>query len=146
MPIIRTIANAFHVGTTREASISSIREENEMYIPTIKKKKLFRLIDEINPLFTNVVKCQSILETGDYHSNIAKSNKNYFGMKHNSRGLSVGAMNGHAKYTTDSASVADYKRWQAFRIKEYERYYKIKVTNEEQYLHFLDHVVIGKSV
>jgi flagellum-specific peptidoglycan hydrolase FlgJ len=75
------------------------------------------------------VMSQSMLETGNFHSQNFKDNHNLYGMKHSRRGYSLCAGNyGYAVYPHWTASVFDYRDWQQMRYKG------------GDYLHFLDSI------
>ena len=56
----------------------------------------------------SLVYAQAKHETGNFKSAIFKENKNFFGMKINSRSYDVGENRGHAKYLTHIDSILDY--------------------------------------
>jgi hypothetical protein len=58
----------------------------------------------------------------------------------------TGELNGHAAYPSVYNSILDYADWQRIRITAYEKKYNIKITTDEQYMHMLNHVVIGNGV
>lgn len=66
--------------------------------------------------FPDVALAQSMLETGNFTSDIFKENNNLFGMKHPSvrSTVSKGPNRGHASYNNWQDSVKDYKLWQDF--------------------------------
>lgn len=57
---------------------------------------------------------QMKIESGNYSSNIAKKNNNYFGMRQpgSRMTVSLGAKNGYAKYRNWAYSILDYALWQ----------------------------------
>ena len=69
-----------------------------------------------NVKFPDIALAQSMLETGNFTSDIFKANNNLFGMKHPSvrPTVSKGPNRGHANYKNWQDSVKDYKLWQDF--------------------------------
>lgn len=91
-------------------------------------------------------------------SKIAEGNKNPLGMKVNSRGYAINYPRDknckdylpcidctHACYNTWGDALKDYAEWQSQRLSAYERHYGRKVTTQEDYLNFLDDLVIGNK-
>lgn len=79
----------------------------------------------------HIVYSQMRLESGNYESNLAKHNNNYFGMKQpQSRAtLSIGEKDGYATYKSWTYSILDYWMWQkryANGLTEEEYYDKLK--------------------
>ena len=80
------------------------------------------------------------LESGNYSSNIAKNNNNYFGMKqpYSRQTLSIGETNGYATYKSWTYSILDYWMWQkryANGLTENEYYEKLSsYASDEDYI------------
>lgn len=108
-----------------------------------------------------IVVCQMYHEATDPRnrgklSRIGEGNKNPFGMKVNSRGYAINYPRDkncteklpcvdciHACYSTFTDAILDYKEWQAIRLNAYEAYYHKQVVTDEDYLEFLDNLVLG---
>ena len=103
------------------------------------------LLIKHNVRFYNIVLAQSKLETGFYSSKIFRENKNTVGMKFNKRGYATGTKNGHAEYSTLEDCIIDYSLWQKQKIKAYEKRFGT-IDSETKYMHFLNNIVVGKSV
>lgn len=87
-------------------------------------------IEKLNIQHPNIVYAQMRLESGNYESNLAKNNNNYFGMKqpYHRRTLSIGETNGYATYESWVHSIIDYALWQkkyAYNLSEQEYYEKL---------------------
>lgn len=87
----------------------------------------------IDPRFTLVVLAQDTWETNWGKSAICLTNHNRFGMRHNTRGYSLGPRSQHAYYERPSDSLRDYGLWQAKMLKA-----RPDVQTEEDYLNMLD--------
>lgn len=79
---------------------------------------------------------QMKIESGNYQSNIAKTNNNYFGMRHPAQRLTVslGNKNGYARYRNWAYSILDYALWQrryAWNLTEEEYLTKLSNTYAE---------------
>lgn len=98
--------------------------------------------------FPRIALAQSVLETGYFESSIFRGNNNAFGIKRNAHGFSQDLPECtdrvHACYSRISDSILDYLIWQRRRLEAYERKHG-PVKTEEEYLHFLDNLVIGKG-
>lgn len=72
------------------------------------------LMDDLNMQHPQIVLAQMKLESGHYQSNLAKTNNNYFGMRHPAQRLtvSVKSKNGYAHYRNWAYSILDYALWQ----------------------------------
>lgn len=98
-------------------------------------KNLLKSIDIQHP---HIVYAQMCLESGNFASDLAKSNNNYFGMKHPNKRptFSIGRKNGYANYRSWVYSVLDYAMWQRYYMnelteREYLRRLKNYATDEE---------------
>jgi len=83
-----------------------------------------------------IVLAQMKIESGNYKSNIAKTNNNYFGMRHPAQRLTVslGNKNGYARYRNWAYSILDYALWQrryAWNLTEEEYLTKLSNTYAE---------------
>lgn len=72
------------------------------------------LMHDLDIQHPNIVLAQMKLESGHYQSNLAKTNNNYFGMRHPAQRLtvSVKSKNGYAHYRNWAYSILDYALWQ----------------------------------
>lgn len=88
------------------------------------------LMDTLLIEHPHIVYAQMRLESGNFKSNIAKTNNNFFGMRHPRVRITMsrGSLNGFASYDSWSYSVLDYAIWQ--------RMYASGLT-EEEYLEML---------
>ena len=88
------------------------------------------LMDTLLVEYPHIVYAQMRLESGNFKSNIAKNNNNFFGMRHPRVRVTMsrGSLNGYASYDSWSYSVLDYAIWQ--------RMYASGLT-EEEYLEML---------
>lgn len=96
-------------------------------------KKLFKeYLLEINIKFPEIIYGQAVVETGDFTSNIFKSNNNLFGMKMaKSRATTnQGADFGHAVYSHWKESVLDYALYQCA--------YLSNINSKQEYLQYLN--------
>ena len=92
---------------------------------------LVDFLEETNIKFPHIVLAQSILETGNYKSEVFMMNHNLFGMKqaHIRPTTALGTSIGHAYYNNWKESVYDYALYQAAYLKN--------VKNEDQYMDYL---------
>lgn len=97
-------------------SLSSVPLSDSMALSVIKE------FDIQHPY---IVLAQMNIESGNYQSNLANSNNNYFGMRHPTQRLTVslGNKNGYARYRNWAYSILDYALWQ--------RRYTWNLTEEE---------------
>lgn len=98
------------------------------------KDSVSNLIFELNLEYPNIVLAQSILESGNFTSNVFKENNNPFGMKIplNRATTAKGIKNGHAYYSSIREAVIDYAFLQAYYYKEAKSeddYYRILAKN-----------------
>jgi len=96
------------------------RSDKEVKIVTeqadpFTQEKLTSYLSDLNVKFPQIVYAQAVLETGEFKSEIFKSNNNLFGMKEAKvrPTTNCGTDRGHALYTTWQASVLDYALYQA---------------------------------
>lgn len=135
-----------------ESKIDSIKHSTSYAHTTNQEVSVFCLLEKYSIKFPNIVLAQSLLETGYYLSHIFLTNFNLFGMKVSSRGYHIPTTSllhkqrcgdaVHACYESIERSVQDYAEWQQVRMGEYEALYG-KISNEEEYLQFLDNLVIS---
>lgn len=93
-------------------------------------------IEESDIQHPYIVLAQMKIESGNYQSNIAKKNNNYFGMRHPAQRLTVslGNKNGYARYRNWAYSILDYALWQrryAWNLTEEEYLTKLSNTYAE---------------
>ena len=80
----------------------------------INAEKVLTLIDTLNVEHPHIVFAQMRLESGNFKSDLAKNNDNFFGMKYPRQRATVaqGVDRGYAYYRSWSYSVLDYAIWQ----------------------------------
>ena len=85
------------------------------------------LMQELGIEHPHIVFAQMRIESGNFKSNIATTNNNFFGMKHPKQRIttSKGNKNGYASYENWALSVVDYGLWQ--------RRYASGLTEDEYY-------------
>lgn len=93
-------------------------------------------IEESDIQHAYIALAQMKIESGNYQSNIAKVNNNYFGMRHPAQRLTVslGNKNGYARYRNWAYSILDYALWQrryAWNLTEEEYLTKLSNTYAE---------------
>jgi flagellum-specific peptidoglycan hydrolase FlgJ len=94
------------------------------------------VIKEFDIQHPYIVLAQMKIESGNYQSNLANSNNNYFGMRHPTQRLTVslGNKNGYARYRNWAYSILDYALWQrryAWNLTEKEYLTKLSNTYAE---------------
>ena len=96
----------------------------------ISAESVLTLLDILNVEHPHIVFAQMLLESGNFKSDFAKNNNNFFGMKYPRQRATVaqGADRGYAYYRSWSYSVLDYAIWQ--------RIYASGLT-EDEYLEML---------
>lgn len=96
----------------------------------INDEKVMLLLNALNVEHPHIVFAQMRLESGNFKSDLAKNNDNFFGMKYPRQRATVaqGVDGGYAYYRSWSYSVLDYAIWQ--------RRYASGLT-EEEYLEML---------
>ena len=106
-----------------------------IYVHEVGKQEIsaeivLALLDTLNVEHPHIVFAQMRLESGNFQSDLAKNNNNFFGMKYPRQRATVaqGADRGYAYYRSWSYSVLDYAIWQ--------RIYASGLT-EEEYLEML---------
>jgi uncharacterized FlgJ-related protein len=93
--------------------------------------KLISKLKELNFRFPHIVLAQSLVETGEYKSDIFKENYNLFGMKEARVRLNLakGTNRNHAYYDNWEQSVMDYALYAASYLKE--------LNTEDKYFQYL---------
>ena len=111
---------------TKSIIIKESTKENEF-----SPKKLRAYILELNIKFPHIVYAQARLETGNFKSEIFKTNHNLFGMKVATLRPTTnkGEENGHAYYEGWRESVVDYAFYQAQYLSD--------IKTEAEYLQYL---------
>jgi uncharacterized FlgJ-related protein len=111
---------------TKSIIIKESAKENEF-----SPKKLREYILELNIKFPHIVYAQARLETGNFKSQIFKTNHNLFGMKVATLRPTTnkGEENGHAYYEGWRESVVDYAFYQAQYLSD--------IKTEAEYLEYL---------
>lgn len=109
-------------------------------------KVSYCLLQKYEIRFDTVVMAQHIEETGweDRKSKIYLTNHNGFGMKHNSRGISLKENLGHAYYSSIEESVKDYSLWQKDRLGAWEKRHG-KCKTSQQYINEFLPCVLEKN-
>lgn len=128
-------------GNPYEEQIEEIVEVNQdvidlvIYVHEVGKQEIsaesvLTLLDTLNVEHPHIVFAQMRLESGNFKSDLAKNNDNFFGMKYPRQRATVAQGNdrGYAYYRSWSYSVLDYAIWQ--------RRYASGLT-EEEYLEML---------
>lgn len=100
------------------------------------KQNLIKHIHNSNILYKDITIKQSILETGNFKSNIFRKNNNLFGMKHPKQRetLSLGSKNNFANYSHWIESIKDFELWQRDFIK------RNKIKDSLEYINRLNQV------
>ena len=103
-----------------------------MYVHEVGKQEInaeivLTLLDALNVEHPHIVFAQMRLESGNFKSDLAKNNYNFFGMKYPRQRATVaqGVDRGYAYYRSWSYSVLDYAIWQ--------RRYASGLTEEEYF-------------
>ena len=80
----------------------------------ISTERVFSLLDALNVEHPHIVFAQMRLESGNFKSDLAKNNDNFFGMKYPRQRATMaqGVDRGYAYYRSWSYSVLDYAIWQ----------------------------------
>jgi len=103
------------------------QSENESFTPD----HLYHYLRDVNVSFPDIVYAQAIIESGNFKSNIFKTNNNLFGMKVAKQRptLALGEESGHAYYDNWKTSVIDYALFQSK--------YLSSIKTKQQYLDYL---------
>jgi phage antirepressor YoqD-like protein len=133
---------------TKSIIIKESAKENEF-----SPKKLRAYILELNIKFPHIVYAQARLETGNFKSQIFKTNHNLFGMKVATLRPTTnkGEENGHAYYEGWRESVVDYAFYQAQYLSdikteaEYLQYLKANYAEAPNYMEQLQIILAEKD-
>lgn len=114
---------------SEETKTLIIKENDTERAFTPEKLKAYLL--ELNLRFPHIVYAQAQLETGEFKSNIFKTNNNLFGMKEATSRPTTnkGTENGHAYYEDWRQSVVDYAFFSAT--------YLSNIKTEDEYFQYL---------
>ena len=98
---------------------------------TFSREKLAQMLKDLNVRFPHIVMAQAILESGNFQSNIFRSNRNLFGMKEAKARCTTakGTELNHAYYDNWKESVYDYAFFQSRYLSD--------LKTEEQYMAYL---------
>lgn len=112
---------------TKAIIINQSIKENEFSAENLRAYLL-----ELNIKFPHIVYAQARLESGNFKSQIFKTNNNLFGMKiaRKRPTTNKGEENGHAYYDTWKESVQDYAFFQAAYLND--------IKSESEYLEYLN--------
>lgn len=136
--IIVTMGITVSILINRTDDIRLISQETKTIIinESLKEKafspaKLKSYILELNIRFPHIIYAQARLESGNFKSEVFKTNNNLFGMKKATRRPTTakGTELNHAYYETWQESVVDYAFWQ--------QKYLYDVRTEAEYLQYL---------
>lgn len=134
--IILVLTSIFaFIGLKRINDVSNISNETKAIIikenTKFSKDKLKEYILDLNIRFPHIVFAQAVLESGNFKSEIFKTNHNLFGLKIATRRPSTanGEEHGHAYYEDWRASVVDYAFYQAAYLQD--------IKTESEYLEYL---------
>lgn len=137
--ILSMAALCYHIGKQVgiEESICNLsHQEREIIIADLEdsefsQEALIEFLEETNIRFPHIVLAQSVLETGNYKSEVFAMNHNLFGMKQARvrPTTALGTSIGHAYYNNWKESVYDYALYQAAYLKN--------VKTEDQYFEYL---------
>lgn len=124
------------IGLTRTQTVTLEQEKlvvllNESEKKNFKSEQVLNLLRDINVKFPHIVYAQAILESGNFQSDVFRTNNNMFGMKQPSKRitLSKGLVGNYASYDTWKDCVLDYAYYQATYLSD--------LKTEEQYYHYL---------
>lgn len=134
---------------TKSIIIKESAKENEF-----SPKKLRAYILELNIKFPHIVYAQARLETGNFKSEIFKTNHNLFGMKVATLRPTTnkGEENGHAYYEGWRESVVDYAMFRAAYLNnitsedEYFQYLKSNYAEDSRYIDRLKEIIKEENI
>jgi flagellum-specific peptidoglycan hydrolase FlgJ len=88
---------------------------------TPNQREVYEELVRLDVKFPDVVLAQTILESGNFSSKVAKQNNNLFGMRMPKirETTAIGQRYGYARYYNWKDSVKDYKLWQEALLKKY---------------------------
>lgn len=98
----------------RQNIVSELARIDSLSLVTVSDSASLTIIKELDIQHPYIVLAQMKIESGNYQSNLANSNNNYFGMRHPTQRLTVslGSKNGYARYRNWAYSILDYALWQ----------------------------------
>lgn len=139
--VVWALCQEYRYGGTPNEEIEEVIEVNQdvidivIYVHEVGKQEIstervLALLDTLNVEHPHIVFAQMRLESGNFKSDLAKNNDNFFGMKYPRQRATMaqGVDRGYAYYRSWSYSVLDYAIWQ--------RRYASGLT-EEEYLEML---------
>ena len=107
----------------------------------LNENRAVHLMQELGIEHPHIVFAQMRIESGNFKSNIATTNNNFFGMKHPKQRIttSKGNKNGYASYENWALSVVDYGLWQrryasGLTEDEYYALLKVKYAEDDNYV------------
>lgn len=129
--------------TLQETETVQFRSQSDYVVEYLRILSL----DAEKPLkFPHIVYTQALLETARFTSKVYWENNNAVGMKPNRRGYSIDNVNCgdrvHACYESLWDNLLDYRDWQYERLQLYENHFSKTVNDDEEYLLFLDNLVL----
>ena len=85
------------------------------------QREVYEELVRLDVKFPDIVLAQTILESGNFSSKVAKQNNNLFGMRMPKvrETTAIGQRYGYARYYNWKDSVKDYKLWQEALLKKY---------------------------
>jgi flagellum-specific peptidoglycan hydrolase FlgJ len=85
------------------------------------QKEVYEELVKLDVKFPDIVLAQTILESGNFSSKVAKQNNNLFGMRMPKvrETTAIGQRYGYARYYNWKESIKDYKLWQEALLKKY---------------------------
>jgi len=88
---------------------------------TPNQREVYEELVRLDVKFPDIVLAQTILESGNFSSKVAKQNNNLFGMRMPKvrETTAIGQRYGYARYYNWKESVKDYKLWQEALLKKY---------------------------
>lgn len=106
---------------------------NESEKQSFKPTQVLDMLRDINVKFPHIVYAQAILESGNFQSDVFRTNNNMFGMKQPSKRvtLSKGVIGNYASYDSWKDCVLDYAYYQSTYLSD--------LKTEDQYYNYLQH-------
>jgi uncharacterized FlgJ-related protein len=130
-----TIAICIYAFSSREQKVFK-KVVNYSFVVKHKEEKLTldnarKFIEKINVRFPDVVLAQCIIESGNFQSNLSKTNNNLLGMKQPGQRptMSFEPKRGYANFDTWKHCIIDYAFWQARYVRN--------CNTEDEYLDYL---------
>lgn len=135
--IVAMLACNYGWNRGHEAAIASYNDCETAHVvvdnvtPDFSQEALIDMLKELKVNHPHIVLAQSMLETGNYQSDIFRQNHNLFGMKVARRRVctALGSNLGHAYYENWVESVYDYAFYQSAYLRD--------LTNEDRYFKYL---------